>query len=166
MPATTVSAPTRVTRMIAGVPDHNAAGAQRFATALLASGADSPQSSASSTRHCALSSTPSAGTPRALGDDHPIARHELERTHAHQRSVGLDAIGEHRRQPRERVGQVAGAVARAHFEVATDAKEEDEHADRLEPDIGAAGEDLDDAPRVDERDGERHRDIHAEPSRR
>ena len=61
MPATTVSAPTRVTRMVAGVPAtmlpaHNAS-PRRFWR-----GVDSPQSSASSTRHCSVSSTPSAGT--------------------------------------------------------------------------------------------------------
>jgi hypothetical protein len=56
-------------------------------------------------------------------------------------------------------------MAGPHFEIAADAEEEDEHADRLEPDVGAAGENLDDAPRVDEPHGECHRDIHPQPSR-
>ena len=102
----------------------------------------------------------------SIGNDHAIARGELDRTDAQQRSVSLDAIGEHRRQSRQRVGQVAGAMAGAHFEVAADAQEEHEHADRLEPDVGTPGDDLDDASGVDERDGQRHRHVHAEPSRR
>jgi hypothetical protein len=61
MPATTVSAPTRVTRMVAGAPvtmlPAHSASPRRFRR-----GVDSPQSSASSTRHSAVSSTPSAGT--------------------------------------------------------------------------------------------------------
>ena len=57
-------------------------------------------------------------------------------------------------------------MARAHFEIAADAQEEHEHADRLEPDVAAAAQRLDDASGVDERDGQRHRHVHAEPARR
>jgi hypothetical protein len=53
---------------------------------------------------------------------HTVTGSEFRRTDAFACAVGADAFGERGREPREGVGEIAGTVARAQFEVAAEQK--------------------------------------------
>ena len=91
MPATTVSAPTRVTRSVAGAPT-TMLPAHSASPRRLATGADSPQSSASSTRHCVAFEHAVGGNAAAVGDD---ARDRRARARTRRRAAAI-------RRPRTR----------------------------------------------------------------
>ena len=82
-----------------------------------------------------------------------------------QRTVVAPTVGKRRSEPGQCIGQIAGAMPRAHFEIAAGEQEEHEHGDRIEVHVTAAAQRLDEARGVDDRDRERDRNIHAEPPR-
>ena len=113
----------------------------------------------------------------ALGQQHAVGRHDAAFGHAHavadaqlvdadalQRSVVALPIGERRRQPRQRIGEIARAMPRAHFQVAARQQEEHEHRNRIEVHLAAAAQRFDDAGRVHRGDGQCHRHVHADPA--
>ncbi|MBV6417453.1 MAG: hypothetical protein CMLOHMNK_02153 [Steroidobacteraceae bacterium] len=96
---------------------------------------------------------------------HQIARGEFDGADTLEGAVRASAVRESGRQARERIVQVAGAMAGAHLEVAARQQEEHEHADGIEIDFRPAAQRLDDARAIDECDRDRDGHIDAEAAR-
>ncbi|MCU0971781.1 MAG: hypothetical protein MUF57_08370 [Gammaproteobacteria bacterium] len=93
--------------------------------------------------------------------DHLVARRELRDTHDL-----LGAVAQPRRsgrkQPHQGFRRLTGALARAHLEITPRQEQEREHRDRVVVDVGPARRGRPQARQKSQRDGQRHRHVHAE----
>ena len=129
-------------------------------------GEDSPVSSDSSTRQRSLSEHAIGRHDAAFGDVDAVADAQLVQADRAPFAVARATLCEGRRRA-ARAHRSGRRRDDAHASrVAPGEQEEDEHRDRIEVHVAAAAQRLDEARRVDRRDRNGDRHVHAEPARR